>query len=75
MNSPIGPHEANAILGMVRQWSSAHESTNEQLARWLIIQATKVPMGSKADDLYEAAAERLFPGIVDKLAEEEKANP
>lgn len=62
------------IIGMVKQFSAANDATNEQLARWLILQGGKVGMGSKEGDLYEACAERLCPGVLDMMADEEKGD-
>jgi hypothetical protein len=64
------PEQAEAILGMVKQASDANAATNEQLAAWLIHYSDDLPMGSLASDMFEACADRLFPGILQKIANE-----
>ena len=64
------PQEAEAILGMVAQHSRANAATNEQLAAWLIHYSDDLPMGSLESDMLEACADRLFPGILQKIANE-----
>ena len=55
---------------MVGQYSKANAATNEQLAAWLIHYSDDLPMGSLEGDMFEACADRLFPGILRKIANE-----
>lgn len=63
------------IAKMAIQFGQANDATNEQLARRLIHQSDKphCKFGSRDMDLYEACADRLFPGIFQKMADEENA--
>lgn len=70
MNDFPSPQECEAILAMCSQHTKANAATNEQLAAWLIHYSDDLPMGSVACDTMEACAERLFPGIIDKIANE-----
>jgi hypothetical protein len=64
------PREAEAILAMVGQASRIGALTNEQLAAWLIHHSDDLPMGSVECDMMEECADRLFPGILQKIANE-----
>lgn len=72
LTKPIGPSEAEAILGMVSQYTKISAMTNEQLAAWLIHHSADLPMGSLESDLFEACADRLYPGILQKIANESR---